>query len=317
MSTLNEILKEIKKANSICVLAHENPDGDAIGSCLSMCLALKKLGKDVDVIIPKYPRIFKTLPGSEFIKEQGKKDRYDLAISLDCATVKLLNGWTNYFEDARSKIVIDHHATNSMFGDLNYVDISAPACTQVLYIMFKNFKWEIDIDIGSNLMVGIITDTGGFQYSGVSKETFEIASELLSLGVNIPKIYKQVLSTHSKPSFELRKIAIDRLEFLEDGKVTFTYITKEDEKKVKAETGDYEGIVNEGKEIEGVEVSIFLHETDKGFKVSLRSNEYINVSDICLMYGGGGHPRAAGVTMQGTIPEIKDKILSEVKRELK
>ena len=312
MSTLDEILKEIKKAESICILVYENPDGDAIGSALAMTLALKKLKKKVDPIIPIYPRIFKSMPGIELIKEQGKKENYDLAIALDCATVKLLNGWANYFEDAKSKIVIDHHVTNSMFGDLNYVDISAPACTQVLFTIFKNFGWEIDNEIGTDLMVGLITDTGGFQYSGVSKESFEIASELISSGVNISKIYKKVLSTRSRTSFELRKIAVNRLEFLEDGKVTFTYITKEDEGKVNAENGDYEGIVNEGKEIEGVEVSIFVHETDKGFKASLRSNEYVNVSDICLMFGGGGHPRAAG-----TIEEIKEKILSEVRRVLK
>lgn len=317
MSTLDNILKEINKAENIVLLAHENPDGDAMGSCLSMGLALQNEGKDVEIIIPKYPRTFSTLPGIDLIKEKGTKEKYDLAIALDCATVKMLNGWSGYFEDAKEKIVIDHHSTNAMFGDLNYVDYSAPACAQVLYTMFKYFKWKINVDIGTTLMTGIITDTGGFQYSGVSKETFEIASELLSIGVNIPKIYKQVFSTHTRSSHELKKIALDRLEFLEDNKVTFTYITKKDEEKVKAETGDYEGIVNEGKNIEGVEVSIFLHEIDSGFKVSLRSNYYVNVSNVCLMFGGGGHVNAAGVTMQGDVHEIKEKILREVRLQLR
>lgn len=107
------------------------------------------------------------------------------------------------------------------------------------------------------------------------------------------------------------------MEFLEDGKITFTYITKEDEKHVNSEVGDYEGIVNEGREIEGVEVSIFLHEMDNGFKASLRANEYVNVSDVCMMFGGGGHIRAAGVTMQGTPEQIKEKLVSEIVRQLK
>lgn len=166
-------------------------------------------------------------------------------------------------------------------------------------------------------MAGIITDTGGFQYSGVTRETFEIASDLIELGVNIPKLYKQLLSTNTKTSFQLRKLAMDRMEFLEDGKVTFTYITIEDEEKINAENGDYEGIVNEGRNIEGVEVSIFLHEQSDGFKASLRANEYVNVSDVCLMFGGGGHPRAAGAKFQGEPQEIKEKLLNEVKRQLK
>lgn len=317
MSTLDNILKEIDKADNIVLLAHENPDGDAIGSCLAMGIALKNQNKNVEIVIPKYPRIFSSLPGTELILEKGSIEKYDLAIALDCATVKLLNGWSGYFEDAKTKIVIDHHSTNAMFGDLNYVDYGAPACAQVLYTILNYFKWEITQDIGTDLMTGIITDTGGFQYSGTSKETFEIAARLLNVGVNIPKIYKQVFSTHTRSSYELKKIALDRLEFLEDNRVTFTYITKEDEEKVNAETGDYEGIVNEGKNIEGVEVSIFIHEIDNGMKVSLRSNEYVNVSNIGLMFGGGGHPKAAGVTMQGEIEDIKEKILREVRRVLK
>lgn len=317
MSTLDNILKQINKAGSIVILTHQNPDGDAIGTSTALYNALINLNKNVELIIPEYSRVFNEVPGIENAKEEGNQKKYDLAISVDCATIKLLNGWSNYFEDAKQRIVIDHHSSNSMYGDINYVDVDAPACAQVMYVLFRYFDWEITSDIGNCLMTGIITDTGGFQYSGVSKETFEIASNLLSQGVNISKIYKNVMATHSKSSFELKKIAIDRMEFLEDGKVTFTYITKEDETSVNAETGDYEGIVNEGRDIENVEVSIFLHEMDDGFKASLRANDYVNVSDVCMMFGGGGHPKAAGATMQGTPEQIKEKLVEEIKRQLK
>lgn len=317
MSTLDEILKEINNANDIVILTHNNPDGDAIGSSLAVYSALKMAGKKVQIIIPELPRIFNFLPNSEDIRKEGSKKEFDLAISLDCATIKLLNGWSNYFEDAKKRIVIDHHSTNSMYGDLNYVDLSAPACSQVLYSLFKYYNINITPEIGTCLMTGIITDTGGFQYSGVSKDTFQIAADLLVKGVNISKIYKKVFATRTKGNFALRKIAIDRMQILENGKVSFTYITKQDEIDVNAETGDYEGIVDEGKNIEGVEVSIFLHETNDGFKVSTRANEYVNVSDVCLMFGGGGHPRAAGATMQGNPEQIKEKLLKEIKRQLK
>lgn len=318
MSTLDEILKEINKAKNIVLLTHENPDGDAIGTSLALYKQLKIMNKDVELIVPKFSKTYTYLPGfKEAALEKGTREQYDLAISLDAANIKLLNGWSNYFEDAKEKIVIDHHSTNSMYGDLNYVEISSPACAQVLYEIFKYYNWNVNTEIGTCLMTGIITDTGGFQYSGVSKETFIIASELLGKGVNISKIYKQMFETHSIANFELKRIALNRMELLEDGKIAFTYITKRDEKKVKAQTGDYEGIVNEGKNIEGVEVSIFLHELDDGFKASLRSNDYVNVSDVCLIFGGGGHVKAAGATMHGTPKKLRDKIVNEVKRQLK
>ena len=126
-----------------------------------------------------------------------------------------------------------------------------------------------------------------------------------------------MLQVKTKPNFELHRIASNRLEFLEDGKVAYTYITEEDEQKVNAQTGDHEGIVEIGRDVEGVEVSIFVHQTEKGCKVSMRSNEYVNVSDVCLMFGGGGHQKAAGALVQGTIEQVKEKLLYQVRDKLK
>lgn len=317
MTTIDQILKCIKKSKNIVIVTHENPDGDAVGSSLAMYHALKGLKKNVDIIIPEYAKCFNELPGiDEVIKESDKV--YDLAISLDAATDKLLNVWVKYFREADQRIVIDHHSTNTMFGDINYVDLSAPACAQVVYMLIKHYRWKITPEIGTCIMAGIITDTGGFQYSGVSRDTFNIAAELLDAGVNISKVYKKVFDTKTKSSFELRRIALDRMEFLEDDKIAFTYITNEDERKVNAGIGDYEGIVSEGRSIEGVEVSIFLHELKDGeFKISLRSNSYVNVSDVCIMFGGGGHIRAAGAKMTADPLVIRDKVVNEVKRQLK
>ena len=317
MTTIDQILKCIKKSKNIVIVTHENPDGDAVGSSLAMYHALKGLKKNVDIIIPEYAKCFNELPGiDEVIKESDKV--YDLAISLDAATDKLLNVWVKYFREADQRIVIDHHSTNTMFGDINYVDLSAPACAQVVYMLIRHYRWKITPEIGTCIMAGIITDTGGFQYSGVSKDTFNIAAELLDVGVNISKVYKKVFDTKTRSSFELRRIAIDRMEFLEDGKIAFTYVTNEDERKVNAGVGDYEGIVSEGRSVESVEVSIFLHELKDGeFKISLRSNSYVNVSDVCIMFGGGGHIRAAGAKMTADPLVIRDKVVNEVKRQLK
>ena len=318
MSTLDEIYKKIKKAKSIVLLTHENPDGDAIGSSIAMYLALKSIGKEnVDLIIPSYSKCFSELPGIENVLTEGTRDNYDLAITLDVASIKLLNGWSNYFENSDFTIVIDHHSSNSMFGDLNYVDYSSPACTQVLYLMFRHFRWKVTTDIGDNLMCGLVTDTGGFQYDKVSKETFEIASSLMGIGVHLTKIYNDTLIKRTKANFELQKVCLDRLELLEDGKIAFSYITKEDLENAKADTGDYEGLVNEGRSIEGVEVNIFMHEIESGYRISLRSNKYVNVSEVALIFGGGGHSKAAGCTAENLTPEeIKEKLVQEIKHQL-
>ena len=313
MNTLDNILEEINKANSIVILTHENPDGDSIGSGLALYNALKDMGKNSDLIIPEFPRTFEFLPGADAIKKESNIEKYDLAISVDCATIKMLNGFANYFENAEERISIDHHSTNTMFGDINYVSPDAPACAQILIVLLNYFKVEITKDIGTCILAGIITDTGGFKYSGVTAETFEFVAMLLNKGINVSKIYRRVLQTKTRANFELTRIASNRLEFFEDGKVAFTYITKEDEEKVNAESGDHEGIVETGRDIEGVEVSVFIRETDKGCKVSMRSNEYVNVSDACLLLGGGGHIHAAGVTMQCTIEQAKEKILRQIK----
>lgn len=314
--TLDQILEEINQANSIVILTHENPDGDAMGSSLALYQALKNYGKDVDLVIPEHSRTFDFLPAIDEIKVEGR-EQYDLAIALDCATIKMLNGFSTYFEEAKMRISIDHHSTNSMFADLNFVNPEAPACAQILIVVLNYFKMEITREIGTCILAGIITDTGGFQYSGVNAETFEFVSWLLEKGVNVSTVYRKVLQTKTRSSFELARIASNRLEFFYDGRVTFTYITKEDEEEVHAEIGDHEGIVETGRAIEGVEVSIFVRETEKGCKVSTRSNDYADVSDMCLLFGGGGHQRAAGCLMQGSIEEVKEKLLNRVKQYLK
>ena len=315
--TLDNIIEEINNAESIVILTHENPDGDAIGSSLALYNGLKQIGKDADLIIPEFPQTFEFLKNSKEVKKEGKTDKYDLAIALDCGDIKRLDGFAKYFEDANVKISIDHHSANTMFADYNFVNPMAPACCQILVTVLEVLGIEIDKEIGTCLLTGIITDTGGFKYSGVTSETFEFAAELLNKGVNVSNIYKKVLQTLSKPSFELRRRAMNRLEFLEEGKIAFTYTTLKDEEETMAGSNSHDGIVEMGRDIEGVEISIFLREKEDGYKISLRSNEYVNVSDICLMFSGGGHIRAAGGSVNLPFEQAKQKVIDECKKYLK
>lgn len=316
--TLDSIINEINNAKTLVILTHMNPDGDAIGSSLALYCSLLKLKKDVDVIVPEHSSIYNFLPRINDLKKEPTKEQYDIAIALDCGDIKRLNGFSESFENAKCKISIDHHEINTMFADYNFVNPASPACAQILITVIEALGVEIDNEIGTCLLTGILTDTGGFKYPATSAETFEFTAELLRKGVKVSDIYKRVLQTISKKSFELRKVAINRLELLENGKIAFTYITNKDMKTVEAEEGDHEGIVDIGRDIEGVEVSIFLKETEDGtYKISLRSNEYVNVADIALLFNGGGHIRAAGGSITGTIEQSKERLVAECKKHLK
>ena len=317
--TLDNILEEIKKAQTIVVLAHESPDGDAIASSLSVMHVLEQLGKKVDVVIPEYPIDFNFLPGAEKILAKGKEEPYELAISVDCTDLRRLAGGKEYFEPAKKTIQIDHHSVNSMFADLNYVDPVAPACCQVLIAMFEYYEIEITKELATCILTGIVTDTGGFQWGGVTPETFEFAAELVRKGAKLKDICRIALRKKSKAHCELEKLIYNRLEFLEDGKIAIAYLTLDDYKTLNAKIGDDEGLVEMLRDIEDVEVAVLLKEKEgtNGFKGSLRSHETVNVSDICMLLGGGGHRGAAGCFVSGTLEQAKAKVINAVKQGLK
>jgi phosphoesterase RecJ-like protein len=299
-------------------MTHESPDGDAVSSSLSVMHAIAQLGKEADVIIPEYSKDFKFLPGSEKILEQGKCKNYDLAISVDCTDLKRLVGAKEYYETAKTTIQIDHHSVNAMFADFNYVNPAAPSCCEVLISMLEYYGVEITKDLATCILTGMITDTGGFQWGGVSPETFEFAAELVRKGAKLKEICRIALRKKSKAHCELEKLVYNRLEYLENGKIALAYLTVEDYNSLNTEMGDDEGLVEMLRDIEGVEVAVLLKEKEgaNGFKGSLRSHETVNVSDIALILGGGGHRGAAGCFIPGTVEQAKTKVVEAIKQEL-
>ena len=316
--TLDEILKEIKKADSFMITAHENPDGDAVGSCLAFATVLKNMGKtNIEVLFKEYPPIFKSLPNADLIKAEANRDDFDMAIVLDCPDLKRVHkDYHKYFETAKVTVEFDHHLKNTMFADYDVVNPASPACCEILVSSFRYLEIEITKDVATSLLTGIITDTGGFRFNSTTRETFEFAGWALSKGVNVSKIYKDSLMTKSKTQFEAEKLATERLEFYMDDKITFTYMTKEDEKNLKVQVGEFDGIVGIGINIEGVEVAIFARERDDGFKLSFRSNR-IDVADICMLYGGGGHKLAAGCTIDAKLEDVRRAVVEETMKHLK
>lgn len=316
-TVLDNIKESIANSNSILILTHENPDGDAVGSSLGFMHALKKLDKEVTILIPTINSMYSFLPGFDQIKKEIDDYRkYDLCIALDSSDLERLHVCRPYFEAIENTIVIDHHITNQNYADVNYVNAIASSTCQNLIIVLAFLGISISKEIAECLYTGILTDTGGFRYNTQS-ETFEFAGMLAETGIDISKIYRLLFDTTTEKRTRLLSRALNRLELLENGKIAFTYITMTDVEELKNEDGDQEGIVNFGRNIEGVEVSIFVREKGGKYKVSLRANEYVDVSQISAKFAGGGHLRAAGFEISMSLDQLKQTIVEEIKKQLK
>ena len=239
---------------------------------------------------------------------------YDVALVLDCSSVNRISN-IDIFNKANITINIDHHDTNTSFATYNLVDRGGPACCLTLSRLFKSWNIEIDKSIGSALTTGIITDTVGFRYNNIS-DTYDFVSSMIKLGVDVTKLYYKILTVNTMPQFELKKIAQSRLAFYCDNKVAFTYILEEDDLKLGTKTGDHEGIIEIGKDIEGVEVSIFARFQDGKYRVSLRSNNDVDVSSIAAIFDGGGHKQASGFVTDLSLETLRDKLILEVSKRL-
>ena len=308
----SKIKNLIDNSNSILLLTHEGPDGDAIGSVLAFYHYLTSINKSVDMFILDIPKVFNFLTSIDSVVDTTDKE-YDLGIVLDCATENRIGQKENLLSRCKKTVCIDHHVSNTNYCDINLVEGNTSSCCQVIYYLFKEWNIAVSKEIGQSLINGVLTDTDGFGINTVDSNTFKMASDILILGVNVHNIYSRVLWKNSMPQYELMQIAMNRLEFLCNGKVAYTYILKEDFEKVGASLGEHEGIVDIGKNIDGVEVSIFVREED-GWTISLRSTGNVDVSKIAKQVNGGGHIMAAGGKTTCSLEETKTILINEVEK---
>ena len=310
----NNALELINQSNSILLLTHESPDGDAIGSILAIYGYLTYINKSVDMVISDIPKIFDFLPFINNVVDKTDKE-YDLCIVLDCASKERICQNEDYFSKCKNSLCIDHHVSNTNYCDVSLVMGNISSCSQVIYYLFKEWNIPLSKDILTCLISGVLTDTNGFSINSVDKDTFIMAANIVEFGIDIHNIYNRLLCKKTMSQFKLTKLATDRLEFLDDGKIAFTYILKKDFDDVGAVIGEHEGIVDIGRNIDGVMVSVFLREDD-GFTISLRSTGTVDVSKIAKTLGGGGHFMASGCKYNGTLQETKNIIVNEIKKGL-
>ncbi len=325
MINFEEVSQHILDSSKLLIVAHENPDCDAIGSTLALGLALTKIGKAVEMYNKDELHYLKFLPGSHLIKDSLDliDSEVSTAIVLDCAdTMRPGEDFANYTKKTRiDMLFIDHHKTNGLNGANIIVDPDASSTGILIYKLIKHMGIEIDKDIAENIFATIVGDTGSFRYSNTYSETFHIAGDLVSIGVDPEKISQKIFDTESVKKIKLKSMALGTLDLDESGKIAFIHVDKKMFDLTKTSRVDTEGLVNIPRSIEGVEVAVMLREEcingNSDWKASLRSKEYVDVANIAKGYGGGGHKKAAGCRVAGSIKDAKSKLYSSIKKELR
>jgi phosphoesterase RecJ-like protein len=311
-----QIGEVLRKHQRFVVLSHVRPDGDALGSELALGLSLKKLGKDVRIwneegMLDKYS----FLPGANLLtKPPAGSEDVDVVVALDTAIQNRLGNTVAAIKSATVWINIDHHPSNPGYGDLVYIDPSAPATGQILFELIKAENLPIDRDIATNLYVAISTDTGSFQYPNTTARTFEIGAELIRAGVDVGQISQLTYENYPRRRVELLRELLGTMRFDANDRVASFKLSLATAKKLGVLPEDNEGLIDHLRAIRGVIVAIFFEELSDGkVRVSMRSKSHqVNVCAICEKFGGGGHVLAAGARVKGALAEVEKKILEEV-----
>ena len=315
---LPELVKNCKR---IGISGHENPDGDCAGSCCGIALYLRKIFPDAEVDIylePMQECLKRNIPGSDTILHDvtGSEKKYDAFIVLD-STPERTGAPEKLYREAAVKINIDHHRTNPGAADAHcYIDGQASSACELVYDLIE--KDQIDADIAKALYVGMVTDTGVFQYSNTAESTMCAAGHLMRYGFDHSAVIREVFFERTYLQAKVLGNALAKAELALDGKYIFCCFDKEMLEKFGAERKDLEGISAQLLLTEGVDCSVFFHESEPGiWRASMRSVQITDVSRAASLFGGGGHVHAAGCTIRTEIEAAMKAVKDEIEGQLR
>ena len=317
---MNQIISQLKKSNHVLLATHINPDGDAIGSLIALGLALNALNKKTTLYNESpIPVAYHFLPWVNHIERHiDGVSSFDTAIILDCSELKRIGKAGLTVSRIPVIINIDHHITNTGFGDFQLVDTFACATAQILYRLLRRMDISISRDMAVSIYTGILTDTGSFRFSNTNRAAFEISGEMVRLGVDPYHVAQHLFGRYSFGRTKLLNLALDSIEITDNGKFSLMTLTKEMFEATGTQAEDSEGFIDYAGSIKNVKVAAFIKEEDnfKGasqqnrFHVSLRSDGTVDVAKIAVSFGGGGHFSASGFDIEATLPDVKNKIFS-------
>lgn len=314
-NNLMELKELIQASRSIGVVSHINPDGDNLGSLLGLGLSLKSLDKEVYMIKADFiPNDYIFLNGIEELKTFDGKT-LDLLFVLDCSDKNRLGLNQNLFDLSTKVVNIDHHISNTIFGDMNFVDNSVSSTGELIYDIIKGLTLPMDKDIAENLYVAISSDTGRFSYENVSSKTHEVIADLYDYSIDAYKLNKKLYQSRSLDRTKLFIEAISNVNFYNNSSIAIVKVTQKMLRKTNAKMEDTEGIVEFLRDTDSVEAAFLLKElSEHEIKVSLRTKSNVDANMICSAFGGGGHTRASGCTIKDTIIKAEELVLMEAKK---
>lgn len=317
---LNDAAKHLVQNDNIGIISHVTPDGDSLGSSAALGLALERLGKRVVVLLnDRLPSKYRFLPGSHLAVDCEKAPfKPDTLVALDCGDLDRLGSGVLHYNKAKVVINIDHHISNTMFGSLNIVDTNAAATAEIVYQVIKLMGIAVDLDIATCLFTAIAADTGCFRYDNTTVRTHGMAGELISIGVKSSEICRRIYSLRTLEQTKMLGRAIDSIKLYHGGKTAVMRITKQMMQETSCGQEELEGVIEFARDIEGVEIAALLRETDDGeIKVGLRSNEYVDTSEIAASFNGGGHKKASGYAIGGPMDTAVELLLDRIEKVLR
>jgi phosphoesterase RecJ-like protein len=316
---LDRILETIREAKTICVVGHMRPDGDCIGSQLGLTLALRAAGKEVvcwnqDAVPEKYRFLD---PGKDFAKPKSGAT-FDAVIATDCASYERLGTVTNFIHQRKTLINIDHHESNTRYGDMNWVSPREPSTGELIYRLLKLARWPITKPIADCLFTAISTDTGSFQYATTRPGTFHAGAELVTRGANLARICNEVYQSFPLSRAKLLKLLYNKFKLTHNDRIAYFWLKQADLTRTGADSNDTEGLIDHIRAIEPVVVACVFEEIEPELtRVSFRSkSKDVNVSDIASQFGGGGHPAAAGARIAGRPMSIQRRVVAALKKAI-
>ncbi len=317
MKKIDELLSS--DVRTVAITGHIRPDGDCIGSVLALYHYIRKIRPEmqVDVYLEAVPKRFAKLPGVQVIQSSYDKEiSYDLFFALDSGDLTRIGMADKYFSTAKNTICIDHHISNVGYAKDNYIKADAASTCEILFEMMK-VEENLTKDIATCLYLGMIHDTGVFQYSNTTSATMTMAAKLLDMGVEHTKLINETFYQKTYIQTQVLGRALMECILVCDGKCAVSVMKKKDMDFYGIGSGDMEGIVNQLQLIKGTEVAIFMYELEERvFKVSLRSGEHVDVSKIATVFNGGGHIRAAGCTVAGGYYEVVNGLTMHIQEQL-
>lgn len=312
MINLYELSKYLQAHDNYEILTHAYPDGDTLGSGFALCLALQQMGKNARVITTNIPSKFTYL--LKGVKEQ--EFEAETIVSTDVAADSLLGSNMEKYI-GKIDVCIDHHGSNTITAKEKFVDRFAAANCEIIYKLFRRMNVKITEQIADCLYTGISTDTGCFRYTNTTSETMRIAAQLMDFGCNTEYINKVMFETKSKTKIKIEQAVYDTMTYCANGKCAIIYTTLDMFKKLDVGDDEMEGLASIPRQIEGVLMGITMREKEDGFfKISVRTNGNINASKFCSQFGGGGHPAAAGCAIEGTLDEVKNRLIEAAEKTL-